>query len=155
MHKLTGAQLQKSHVKCIYVYVCASNIPARSEGDQLPALANHIQPGRPTAHFLLRDSSWFFFFFSPVSPSFFLSLSLVALVWFYFSVDRTAHCDSGMVSSSLAEGHIIFCEGRVGRMEGGGVEKRRWRGEMEGERMPEEKWEAGDDCPQVSWCRRA
>lgn len=49
-----------------------------------------------------------------------------------------------MVSSSLAEGHIIFREGRVGRMEGGGGGKEEvaWRdggradarGEMRGRR---------------------
>lgn len=87
-----------------------------------------------------------FFFFFPPSPPPSFSLSLVALVWFYFSVDRTAHCDSGMVSSSLAEGHIIFREGRVGWMEGGGEggkEEVAWRdggradarGEMRGRRQ--------------------
>ncbi len=119
----------------------ATSLP-EVKGDELPALANHIQPGRPTAHFLLRDLSWFFLLFSPVPPPSFAlslslslslssSLSLVALIWFYFSVDRTAHCDSGMVSfswqkvtSSSVRGGWDGWEGG-GRKIGGGVE--RWR----------------------------
>lgn len=76
------------------------------EGDSLPALAIRIQPWLPPAHSVSVASAVLLLFFPfPHSPSPFLS----ALVWVYFSSNRGARCDRGMVSSTLAEGHIISC----------------------------------------------
>lgn len=54
-------------------------------------------------------SPWAFLSLSSASPSS-SPLPLSALVWVYFSSSNSgARCDGGMVSSTVAEGHIITC----------------------------------------------
>lgn len=125
----------------------------------LPLLAVYIQPGLITTHPVSAApvvGFTFSFFFSlsfPLSLSFLplpfgplllvpclplplpppFPLPLPALVWVYFSgSNRGARCDCGMVSSTLAEGHIITCclEKREGGWKSG--RRRRRGGWMDG-----------------------